>query len=88
MRLLKRLSNTLTRKRKQWGCLHHWQKDVLLDILYGKGFLYQFRCDVCEKKIARWSGYEPISGILPDPWALFKKDPQMNVSPPIIRIED
>ncbi len=83
-----RLSNILTRRRKQFWCMHHWKKGALLDILYLKGFLYEFECDVCGKKIARWTGYEPISGILPDPWAEYKKDPQMNVSPPIIRIED
>jgi len=78
----------LKKKLKQWGCLHLWRKDVLLDILYGKGFLYQYECKVCEKKIARWTGNEPISGILPpNPWEI-KRNPYTDMSPPIIRIED
>lgn len=70
---------------KQLMCLHYWKKTELLDILYGKGSLYRYECKECGRKIARWTGNEPISGLLPkDPWAEYKKDPQNNVSPPII----
>jgi hypothetical protein len=80
--------NYLKKKIKQFACLHLWKKTVLLDIMYGKGFLYQYECKECEKKIARWTGNEPISMITPpNPWEI-KRNPYTDMSPPIIRSDD
>ena len=79
----------LTRKYfKQLMCLHHWRKGLPVDIQYGKGYKYCFDCTVCGKYIERWHEEEPISGIIPDPWAEYKKDPLHRMSPPIVKIDD
>lgn len=73
---------------KLWGqfwCIHHWHKVVPVDISWGKGFKYRYHCTVCDKVIYRWSSDEPISGIIPDAWAEYKKDPLNSVSPPIYK---
>ena len=88
MKLLKRLSNTLTRKWKQFACLHLWDKGDVIEAWWPKGTRREFTCKVCDKKERYWN-YFPISGILPsDPWEEYKKDPQMNMRPLIIKIDD
>lgn len=86
MKLPKRLLTILTRI----SCLHLWKKTgALLDIMYGKGYLWEYKCSECGKVISRWTGEEPISGILPpNPWEIYKKDPLNTMSPPIIRSDD
>lgn len=75
----------LKKKIKQFGCLHLWKKGMYIDIQYGKGFLWEYECKECGKTIKRWTGNEPISGILPEnPWRVYEKDPYNNMSPPII----
>lgn len=89
MKLPKRLSDTLTRKRKQFWCLHLWKKGDIVDIQYGKGFLYRWTCKECEKVVYRFDYEAPISMILPpDSWEEYKKDPLHRMSPPIIKIDD
>lgn len=75
---------------KQFTCLHRWCKGYAIQAEMYRGYLYRYHCHVCDKNILRWSIYgEPISGLPPkDLWAEYKKDPQMNVSPPIIKIDD
>lgn len=86
MKSPKRSSNILTRKWRQFWCLHKWCKGLPVDLMYGKGYLYRYHCTICEKVIYKWTGEEPISGVLPEsPWKIYKKDPYSNMSPPIIR---
>ena len=88
MKLLKPLSNILTRKWEQFKCIHLWDKGVLVDGYYPKGSEKEFTCKVCGKKKRYWN-YTPISGILPpNPWEEYKKDPLNTMSPPIIKIDD
>lgn len=88
MRLLKRLSHTLTRKWKQFACLHLWNKGDVVNQYWPKGTEREFTCKVCDKKERYWN-YFPISGILPpNPWEEYKKDPLYKMSPPIIRSDD
>lgn len=88
MRLLKQLSSTLTRKKKQFLCLHLWDKGQIVDRWYPQGTEREFTCKVCGKKERYWDFY-PISGILPlNPWEEYKKDPLHRMSPPIIKIDD
>lgn len=88
MILLKRLSNTLTRKWRQFLCLHLWDKGNIVNMYWPKGTEREFTCKVCDKKERYWN-YYPISGILPEnPWKIYEKDPYSNMSPPIIRIDD
>lgn len=89
MRSQKQSSNILTRKWGQLWCAHRWHRKHEVDITPFEGFLYEFECDVCLKKIYRTMLHAPISGILPEnPWEEFKKDPAYNLSPPLIRIDD
>lgn len=82
------MRNYLTKKINQLKCLHRWKKGLYIDIQYGKGFLWEYDCNVCEKKIHRWTGNEPISGILPEnPWEI-KRNPYTDMSPPIIRSDN
>lgn len=87
MKSLKRLSDTLIRKLAQGRCLHNWRKGLPVNVLYGKGYLYRYRCTACNKITHRWTGHDPISGIIPDRWAEYKKDPLYNVGPSIFEID-
>ena len=85
MRSPNQSSNILTRKLKQFSCLHRWHRKHEVSITPFEGFLYEFECDVCNKKVHRTMLHAPMSGILPkNPWEEYKKDPLYNVSPPII----
>lgn len=79
--------NTLTRKGKQWWCLHHWVKFLEVDVGFN-GFIYEWKCDVCDKVVYKPTVYAPISGIIPDPWLDYKKDPIYNSSPSILKRKD
>ena len=73
----------------QFWCLHRWKKGFFVGAQYGKGYLCEYHCTVCEKMCYRWTGNEPISGMMPvDEWLEFKKDPLHRMSPPIIKIDD
>lgn len=78
----------LAKKYKQFLCLHKWRKGLPIDLEWGKGYLYKYHCTHCDKNIERWTGNEPISGILPEnPWEI-KRNPYTDMSPPIIRLDD
>ena len=70
---------------KQLTCLHLWVKGLPVDLQYGKGYLWRYDCKECDKIIYRWYGNEPISGIITDEWYDYMQNPEMKVSPPIIK---
>lgn len=61
-------------------------KGVEVDLQYGKGYLYPFDCDVCGKRVYRWAGREPISGMVANKPMI--NDPLYTASPPIRRDND
>jgi len=76
--------NIISKKWSQLWCLHDWEKGWEVDITPFEGFLYEFKCKVCDKKIYRTLSRAPISGIIPESdWAKYNKDPLYNVSPRI-----
>lgn len=69
--------------------MHTWRKGVEVDITPFEGFLYQYDCTVCDKKIYRTMMHAPISGILPKTdLDKYKEDPIYNMSPLIISRKD
>lgn len=83
MKLLKRLSNTLTRKRKEWTCLHYWVKGLIVDGGWPVGLKFEYTCARCDKSIERWNNNIPINESTNPLYD--KKCLKYNMSPPIIR---
>ena len=59
----------------------------MLDTEYGSGYKYRYDCAVCSKRVDRWSGHEPMSGIITNP-KYIKKDPRFHASPPVIHFDN
>lgn len=77
---------SLKQRWEEFKCMHYWERGVITDAIYGRGFEYEYRCLRCGKLIKRFEGHEPISES--DHPRYDEKDPRYNLSPPIIRPKD